>query len=155
FGPAANGSLVFSRGGDILAVDAPTGQERTIIGDPANDSLPWFAPDGQRFAFVRGDLDSGAAELWLAEADGGAPRRLATVTPEMVGDWSPGGDAIAMTGGGDPSAITLVDTDGGPPTTIATGLDAVDGPIFRPPDGASITFRGRGETGDWGIYLVD
>jgi len=155
FGPAANGSLAYSVNGDIVVADSPTGQPRTIIGGSTFDSGPLFSPDGTKLLFVRGTMASDAAELWAADADGSNPRRLAATPQIGWAEWSPQGDAVAVSLDGDRSVIRMVAADGSGATDIQTGLAVAENPIFRPPDGRQLTFRGRGADAVWGIYVVD
>jgi Tol biopolymer transport system component len=155
FGPAANGMLAFSVNGDIVVADSPTGPARTIIGGSTFDSGPLYAPDGTKLLFVRGTMASDAAEMWAADADGSNPRRLAATPQIGWAEWSPQGDAIAVSLDGDQSIIRLIAADGSGATDIQTGLAVAENPIFRPPDGRQLTFRGRSTDAVWGIYVID
>lgn len=155
FGPAANGKLVYSVNGDIVLADSPTGPARTIIGGSTFDSGPLYTPDGTKLLFIRGTMASDAAEMWAADADGSNPRRLAATPQIGWAEWSPQGDAVAVSLDGDQSVIRMVAADGSGATDIQTGLAAAVNPIFRPPDGRQLTFRGRGTDAVWGIYVID
>ncbi len=156
FGLAANGQITYSVDGDILAVDSTFANPRTVLSGPDDDAAAWFSPDGTRFAFVRTDA-AGAGSLWVADADGSNARKLVDgfTTSNGWAEFAPAGDAVAVTTDDNPAVIRLVRADGGGTSVIQTGLAKVDGPIFRPPDGASLTFRGQAtDGGDWGIYVV-
>lgn len=155
FGPAANGQLAYSVDGDIVVVDSPTGPARTIIEGSTFDSGPLYAPDGTKLLFVRGTMASDSAEMWAAGADGSNPRRLAATPQIGWAEWSPQGDVVAVSLDGDQSIIRMVAADGSGVTDIQTGLAAALNPIFRPPDGRQLTFRGRGSDAVWGLYVID
>lgn len=155
FGPAANGQILYSVNGDILAVNSPSASPRTIVAGSAFDSGPWFSPDGTRIIFARGAMDSADAELWVADADGANPRKLAA-TPQIGWvEWSPTADAIAVSLDGDVSVIHMVASDGGGSTDIRTGLLGAWNPVFRPAGGGQMAFRGQATDLTWGIYLID
>jgi hypothetical protein len=155
FGPAANGQLAYSVNGDIVVADSPTGPARTIIGGSTFDSGPLYAPDGTKLLFIRGEMASDGAEMWAADADGSNPRRLAATPQIGWAEWSPQGDTIAVSLDGDRSVIRMVAADGSGATDIQTGLAVAENPIFRPPDGRQLTFRGQGADAVWGIYVID
>jgi len=154
FGPAHNGLIAFSEGGDVVAIDQATRQRTVLLGGPTEDSLPWFSPDGTRFVFARGG-PTGLAELWVADVNGANPIRLAGVTQFSWIEWSPQSDVIAVVNDARPSIVTMVRADGSGSTDIDTGLAGVEGPVWRPLDGRQLAFRGRDATGTWGIYLID
>jgi Tol biopolymer transport system component len=154
FGPAANGALVYSEGGSILGVDTPGGVPRTLISRSGEDMLPWFANDGTRFSFFQGDPATTEPELWVANADGTHAYKLADVGRNAWLDWAPDGSALAVASEADVSGIAIVAADGSGTTTLETGLQRVERPIFRPPEGATITFRGTANGTDWGLYQI-
>src|SRR4051812_16207775 len=154
FGPAQNGALAYSVNGDIRALDSLTGTAHDVIDGTTFDSGALFSPDGTRIVFVRGVMASADAELWTADADGSHQRRLAATPQIGWAEWSPQGDAIAVSLDEDLSVIRIVRTDGSGSTDIDTGLLAAENPIFRPSDGKEITFRGQATDRTWGIYVI-
>ncbi|MFL5642909.1 MAG: TolB family protein [Chloroflexota bacterium] len=154
FGPAHNGALTFSVNGDIRALDSPTGTSRAVIDGAAFDSGALFSPDGIRIAFVRGIMESADAELWAADADGSHQRLLAATPYIGWAEWSPQGDAVAVSLDAQPTVIRMVRADGTGSTDIETGLAAAVNPIFRPSDGRQVTFRGKATDGTWGLYMI-
>jgi hypothetical protein len=81
-----------------------------ITGASEHGSSPSIAlsPDGRTIAYARAPRDRGAAELWIADANGRNARRLLAPEPmesftNDVGDpvglglaWSPRGDTVAI-----------------------------------------------------------
>jgi len=155
FGLAANGVIAYSIDGSIVTAETPTSQPTPIITDTGDDGFPWFAPDGERFAFLRGgDPESPDAQIWIANADGTDVHKLVDADRPVWVEWSPEGDLLMVMSEAMPSSITMVRTDGGGSSVIETDLELVESPTFRPPDGAQITFKGRDANGDMGIYQI-
>jgi Tol biopolymer transport system component len=154
FGAAANGQLAYSVDGDIVVVDGLSGTPRTIVGGPTTDSGPLFSPDGTRFAFVRGRMDSTDAQLWIANADGSDARVLAPSPRIGWAEWSPQSDVVAVLEDGDPSIVRLIDVQTSAITKIDTGLDYVQSILWRPTDGRQLTLRAKDASGSWGLYLM-
>ncbi|HET8525805.1 MAG TPA: hypothetical protein VFM81_04135 [Actinomycetota bacterium] len=97
-----------------------------------------WSPDASKLAFIV--LGDG---LYVARADGSDASRLATVEDSWSPpSWSPDGSAIAYQSDG---GVSVVSTDGGAPTTIATDGSA---PVWSP-DAASIAFGTQN-----GIFVV-
>ena len=157
YGLAANGPVVFSRNGDIVAADPLGTTVRTLVGGDADDVAPLLSPDGTHLAFFRGP--DGATEAWIANADGSSQHRIAAGWPAFPGsvDWSPHGDVLVMNSvtPDDSGGLVLLRTDGSGSTTIPTGLTSVDFPAFRPTAGDQISFRAKDAAGDFGFYLVN
>lgn len=154
FGLAANGQLSFSIDGDIMALDSLDGTPRTIIAGPQQDWGAIYSATGDRLVFVRG-VD-GDRNLWVANADGSDQQQLFGPMPTIPGwvEWSPQADVIALTLDDDPSRIRMIRADGSGISVIETGLKTAFSPIFRPPDGRQLTFRGEAPDGTMGIYVI-
>ena len=164
FGPAANGSVVFTAGGDIYTVDPVTGEASAIVVGPETDREPVYSRDGTRVAFERkieGGGGLGPGMLFVVQDDG---RGLLQVTPEPLsglGSWSfsPDGHTIvALATRSTGLAIMIVPSDGsGSPAFFDVGatLDNDVPPQYRP-DGAEIMFVGRQPgTATRGLYALD
>lgn len=101
FAVSRNGTLVYATGlqpgeaGTLVSVDG-NGQGTPFA--PAADPFltPAAAPDGVRVAVTR-MVEAGRQELWLYDADGGAPTRLSTIgTINNMPVWSPDGDRLVF-----------------------------------------------------------
>lgn len=156
FGPAANGAVVYSENGDIMAADSPIATPHTILGGDTFDTGALLSPDGTRMVFVRGEIGSTQAQFWTAASDGSKPRKLADVPTIGWAEWSPQSDTVAVLLDQSPSKILMIDAASGSTTEIDSGLAAVQSVIWRPPDGAQLTMRGRPDalTESWGIYTL-
>jgi Tol biopolymer transport system component len=118
-----------------------------------------WSPDGGRIAYL-----ANGGDLWVANSDGGAPRRLAGDQVNSVPVWSPGGDAIfftrelTTTQGYD---LLRVPSDGSqPPVRIGPALRPTAYPqsewrshIAWSPDGSLMLFEGQASDGDVTLYV--
>jgi dipeptidyl aminopeptidase/acylaminoacyl peptidase len=82
----------------VAEVENPTARRRITAGSEGNNyterAVTW-SPDGKRLAFLSNA--SGQAELYVAEASGGAARKLTEVTGYLAApSWSPDGKTIAF-----------------------------------------------------------
>jgi dipeptidyl aminopeptidase/acylaminoacyl peptidase len=158
FGPAANGAIAYSNGGDIYTADPETGLAKALVAGPEMDVGPRFSRDGTKILFER-KLEGSKSELYVARADGGGitlvtPERV-QLTPSILGEpweqfqFSPDGQTllIAAIHEGLPS-IVLAPSDGGGLHRLDVGRAAYE-PSFRPPDAAEILFVGDGPSGTW------
>jgi len=142
FGPADNGLVMYTRDGDVRTVDPVSGEDRLVIGGPEVDSDAGFSPDGTRILFLRTIRD----EPWLMVADAsGADIHPILDRPALgvlSGSWNPDGAAVTLVSdiNGRPR-ISVHPVSGTSITTLDLGLDAT-WPMFRPPDGRQLLFRG-------------
>jgi len=95
----------------VVAVDG--GPARRLTKDGGRDSRPVWSPDGGQIAFASDR--SGSPELFVMDADSGAPTRIAA--QPLSADpfaWSPDGGRIAFASGTyGARRILVVDADGG------------------------------------------
>jgi Tol biopolymer transport system component len=159
FGLAKNGLILYASDGDIYAGDPIAGTSRLILGGETRDIEPAYSKDGTRIAFQRlvDPADDKYFRIMAMSLDGSD---VHVVTPEPVAspdwwDWTPSGDIIVTA----PTTSPLYDMtvyDGAgvdPPRTLTHGMD-VDAPVFRPPDGREILFRGETE-GKAGVFVMN
>ncbi|MCW4460680.1 amidohydrolase family protein [Sphingomonas sp. BT-65] len=83
-------TILFDLLGDIYALDAAGGTARPLLTGDAFETQPVFSPDGRQIAFISDR--SGAANLWVANADGSNARKLSGDTDPAIYTspaWSP------------------------------------------------------------------
>ena len=156
FGPAGNGLIAYSSGGDILVGDPVTGDPRLLVGGPAEDSGPGFSPDGTRLAFFRESDLSGPRDIYVVNEDGS---HLVRVTPEPVpqqawANWAPDGRmAVIQSGSAGMNQFDLYDTTGNGSVQMVASAAGMDFVQFRPPDGREFLYRALVD-GKWGLFAM-
>lgn len=91
--PSDNSALFVreTRGGRTTRVTAGVGRNLSCELDPA------WSPDSRRLAFLSDAAKRGQRQIYLADADGGAPRRLTSLIGYLAHlKWSPDGKTIAV-----------------------------------------------------------
>jgi Tol biopolymer transport system component len=157
FGPAANGLIAVSRGGDISMIDPVSGATTPIATGPDTDFSAEVSPDGTHVAFLREHMESGVAfhDVVVALVDGS---EATVITPQAVLGgidgfaWSPDGRALLAALSGN-NGLRLYDAAGSdaprtirdgdlvaPGEPVRTGLTTFLAP-FQPPDGRAILIR--------------
>jgi hypothetical protein len=141
FGGAANGAIIFARGGDIHVGDQATGETRLLVGGPETDLFPEVSRDGTQILFGRQVGED--VDLYVVRTDGTGLRKV-TDTPlvgAQTGAWSADGREYYQThvedGIGVLDAFDVVGDD--PPRRLAENV--ADTVALRPPDGREIAFR--------------
>jgi Tol biopolymer transport system component len=153
FGPAANGQIVYSKGGDIFIRDSIDGASRPLIATAANESADSLSPLGTHVLIVtfEGELLS----FDTATISGADRVHLGGPFLNVNGvSWSPDEASIAVAHEVDGyPVISILATDGSGSRTLDLGMPA-NSPEFRPPDGRQLSFRGEID-GDWGLFLAN
>jgi dipeptidyl aminopeptidase/acylaminoacyl peptidase len=143
FGPAGNGSIVYSAGGDLYLGNADTGESRRIVTGPEQDVEPIVSMDGARIVFWRSTGRESWEDIVVADADG-SNQRVVTPTPVLRANWmdfTPDGRSVLFVSEIDGmSALQRVNADGTGYRVMVGGL-LLDEPAIRPPDGREILFR--------------
>jgi hypothetical protein len=157
FGLAANGSITYSKDGDIYVRPATTGPERLLVGGPEVDAVPSYSRDGSNLLFVRLKAeDSDIGSLMIANADGTNVRALLADTRFEAASWSPAGTEIAViVDAGGVGKLQILSVEGRtPPRTIEMPVEPNGWIDWRPPDGRELVFRGRDRMDSFAIYTV-
>ena len=154
-GPARNGMIAYSAGGDIYLGDPRTRESRPLTHGPAQDAEPWFAPDGQHVVFFRSTDKPDWEEIVVMDADGSHEH---VVTPAPVYktnwiDWAPDAGVLWFVSEADGATqLQRVNVDG-TGYRIMVGGGGLDEPAIRPPDGREVLFRVQsGST--VGLYIM-
>jgi WD40-like Beta Propeller Repeat len=141
FGPAANGLIIYSTGGDIFTADPVTGATRSVIAGPDWYTEPRWSRDGTHFLFVAnpdGERPSSRMTLYVARADGSDVRAIAPAPAVDFGDptFSPDGTQILFVEAG--GRVSIAPADGRGPIRVLELPRTVGEAAFRPPDGSEI-----------------
>lgn len=109
-----DGRSILTRLGALSAVPATLGEPTGLL-----DGVPfgWYSPDGTKIAFgrtgywVEGHGGGSFGEIWLANADGSNPRRLAGDRSNSLlsPSWSPDGTRIATVRLGTEDEVVILD----------------------------------------------
>lgn len=148
FGQASNGSIVFSKDGDILSADLATGATRVIVGGPSRDIDPVFSLDGTRLLFGRQADDNVTLKtLYIARDDGSGLKPLTAKPLVDLRTWSFSPDGRSVTAfaiGDDGNSIVIIPADGSAePTYYPVFTTSDDSPPQFRPDGSEIMFIGQ------------
>jgi len=157
FGPAANGSIVFSDGGDIYIGDPRTGERKAIVSGPEMDSAPLYSLDGTRVLFERG------GSPFVTSDSGGTVTQVPSEGSPNLNSWSfspDGRSIVAFASSAQGPVIVVIPSDGKSGAksfpVFASAGDGSDGPPRYRPDGREIMFIGRdaGQV-NRGVYAVN
>jgi Tol biopolymer transport system component len=153
FGLARTGLHIYTRSGDIFVRDGFDGAERQLMIGPETDIAVSASPLGRRLLTAR--EVPGGHELWVSPMDGSSHVKIGGPYADVGRiEWSPDESRVAVTvgNGTDGSIIKIVAADGSGERDLVTGMDA-DEPVWRPPDGRQIAFRGKVD-GNWTLFTV-
>jgi dipeptidyl aminopeptidase/acylaminoacyl peptidase len=158
FGPARTGLVAYSSGGDIYTVDAKTGAATAIVTGPETDLEPKWSRDGTRLVFERKvNGATGPGLLFAARASGS---QLTLLTPEPLAllesyAFSPDGLDVLLSSNVDGiRSISIARADGSGVRTLDVGMVA-DEPLYRPTDGAEVSFLGlEPSLGRYGLHVM-
>lgn len=119
--------ILYGRGGALYTADLDGTAQTQVTSPPdgSSDFRPAFAPDGQRFAFMR-DPNGIDNDLFVANADGTGVTQL-TTTPERHEEypgWSTAGDAILFMTFGSEDRLRQINPDGSGELLVSTDIKA-------------------------------
>jgi Tol biopolymer transport system component len=102
---------------ELWVVDVETLEQERVLDRPLKRDLysPKWSPDGGRIAFVTLSFKENQKNLWLVSSDGSELRQVPHIEDSGTVGWSPDGDQIAYSSGGD---IYVVDVEGGRPRLL-------------------------------------
>ena len=140
----SNGRIAYvdSEGGDddIFTVEPDSSDVRQLTAWEGSDADPAWSPDGTKIAYVRHELPSSSqGNVWVMDADGSNPHRVAQANDKPRPVWSPDGKWIAFNRG--QGRLYRVAATGGTPELL---IDGGVGQHAWSPDGRSIAAVGRG-----------
>ena len=161
FGPAANGSFVYVRRGDIYIADANLESERLLVGGPEHETVAGWSNDGGTILFGR--AVPGGSVVMGVDPDGRNVRRLnsnvvsGTTTEAFWG--SPDGKTLAVISSAQsPATLELLPLDGGDERRVLPLGDVEPARYvsWLPPNGDELVFLGHphGYLNEIGLYRI-
>jgi len=119
---------------------------------------PQLSPDGKHVAYVVQKFDQkkdkAVTQIWIADVDGGDPRRLTSGPSDRSPRWAPDGHRIAFISerSGKPQ-IWVIDIRGGEAWQVVTEQRVESPPVWSP-DGTRLAFVSRAfaKGADWVPY---
>ena len=152
----------FYRGGNpvIVVHSLETGRRLPFVNQSASvNATPSFTPDGKRILFASTFAGAGTTQIFVANVDGGAFRRISFVRAiEVEPKVNPrtGTDIVFVSGRSGPPQIYKMNMEGANVERLTTGEGEAGNPAWHP-DGRHIAFKWtRGfEPGNWNIFVMD
>ena len=159
FGLAANGKVLFTKGGDIIGADPVTGDLTTIVSGPETDGRPVWSPDGTTIAFERKARTGGPGHLFVALQDGQGLTQLTREPLLGLESWSfsPDGRSLtALVGNADPSLLVIPTDGSGEARIFDVPATRDDSPPQYNPNGTEIMFIGVAPGAESrGVFALD
>jgi Tol biopolymer transport system component len=159
YGPAANGSLVYDRDGDIYVADREVSHERLLIGGLANDYAATWSRDGSTIFFGR-DVAGGVAVM-TADLNGQDVRQVSAglLSSPEANELSPTSTELAVidrVSGRRTLRILSLAGDGRVRTLDLGTLEPAKVVAWRPGVSNEIIFGGHpgGEETELGLYAI-
>ncbi|MDP9342700.1 MAG: DPP IV N-terminal domain-containing protein [Actinomycetota bacterium] len=155
--PHANGLIAYANGSVIHTI-TPEGSAGAAIPAPGDAWLLAWSPDGMQLAVTIFPPAEGDRTIWVMDADGSDPHRVASADNVSQASWSPDGSTLAYAAkNGKTSAIHIVRRDGSDDRTVysteAPGARAVFSAAFSP-DGTQILFD-QGTDSGFDVFVMN
>ncbi len=139
---------------------APSGGEEPLSAGRVTDAYPAVSPDNQQVAYVSDIL--GHTEVWILDLEKQLRRRLQLPGEDLTQTgpaWMPDGRRIALTrllsGNVATNWLVAVDGSGAEEVLTRTGYTGVGWLRTPTPDGKSVLYPAKDETGVQQVYSVD
>ena len=144
-------TLVFDLLGDSYSLPAEGGEARLLHGGPAMQRMPSFSADGSKLLYVSDA--TGTENVWISNADGGAPRQVTHETVDVFSapSWGPQDESVVAVKAGaafskrGASQIRLIDLAAGTERPLVdaagSGLDVQEPRFSR--DGRFLFYTER------------
>lgn len=144
------------RSSDIFVIDVATGEATNLTDLAGEDNYPVYSPDGSQIAFVS-DREGGDVDLWVMNADGTEPRRIArTPGRDEMGSWHPDGENILFANQNELGKfLYTVNVASGDFAQLLESDEGTEdaGPVYSP-DGSQIAFF-RFANDSYTVYTAD
>lgn len=140
----------------VTAFDVVSGQTRVVTSTGRFVPSLAVSPDGRQIAYIEVTEDGKGTVLWVADVDGGAPRRVAALpfmTPGRGLAWTPDGRHVLMADYDDASkksGVRRVSVADGTFVSSGVALDGMLDGLSISPDGRQLAVEGGGaKTESW------
>lgn len=147
------GEIAFVSGGDIWAVPAAGGEARLLLSHPANESRPFYSPDGKKLAFVSNRTGGGDIYV-MTFATSDVVRLTFDDGNEQLDGWSRDGKWIYFSSTSHDIAgmndVFRVRAEGGTPMEVAGDRYTNEYFSQESPNGSAIAITARATaSGQW------
>jgi tricorn protease len=145
--------IAFVSGGDIWAVPSGGGEARLLLSHPANESRPFYSPDGKRLAFI--STRTGGGDIYILNfATSDVARLTFDDGNEQLDGWSRDGKWIYFSSTSHDIAgmndVFRVSAEGGTPMEVAADRYTNEYFSTESPGGAAIAITARATaSGQW------
>lgn len=145
FAVSENGSMAYQAGPSParLTWRDRSGRETGAVGAPALFGRPRLSPDGSSIAVEVADSRNGTRNIWIYDGQRGLAKRFTAVSTDAVSAiWSPGGDRIAFSSGGESALdIYVKNVNGIGSEKLLFEQKGVQQPLDWSPDGSKIVYE--------------
>lgn len=152
-GACSEGHIAFDRDGHLILMKADTTEQRDITPSGMAAFDPALSPDGQRIAFLSGEIGS---DIYVMQADGSGLAKIESALINAKGPvWSPDGTRLAFSAS-DPMSgvyeVFIINADGSELRNVTQNPARDEDPSWAP-DGTHLVFSSDRDAG--GTFVVD